>query len=122
MSFCGNCFWLDFPKSYMRFHSQEVEDSCSTMGYTYSRNGKIVGKNTFSTNVTQEAILYISQLNVIVYHEKCVHAILCALFQELLVLCSGQPEPAAAVGLVQTQAGHPAGTHVFPLQPQTLHV
>lgn len=38
------------------------------------------------------------------------------LFQELLVLCPGQSEFATAVGLVQTQADHPAGTHIFPLQ------
>lgn len=49
------------------------------------------------------------------------HAILGVLFQELLILCPGQPEPAAALGLVQTQLDHPAGTHVFPLQLQTLH-
>lgn len=54
--------------------------------------------------------------------DKCAYAVWCLLFQELLVLCLRQPESAAAVGLVQAQADHPAGTHVFPLQLQTLHV
>lgn len=56
------------------------------------------------------------------YSDKLVYAVLGFLFQELLILCVGQPESAAAVGLVQTQSDHPAGTHVFPLQLQTLHV
>lgn len=53
---------------------------------------------------------------------KRVYAMLCSLFQELLVLRVRQPESAAAVGLVQAQTDHPAGTHVFPLQLQTLYV
>lgn len=64
----------------------------------------------------------ISSAKCHMYHEKYVHIILCVLFQELLILCPRQPELAAALGLVQTQADHPAGTHVFPLQLQTLHV
>lgn len=55
-------------------------------------------------------------------HEKYVYTVLTVLFQKLLLLRAGQPEPSAALGLVQTQADHPAGPHVFPLQLQTLHV
>lgn len=40
MAFCGSCFfWIEFPKSYMRLHSDEVENGCSTVGCIYSRNG-----------------------------------------------------------------------------------
>lgn len=128
MSFCGSRFWLDFPKSYTRLRWDEVEDACSTMSCTYRRNSK--GQTWYKLKTSHAQITSCScySQELFVPSAKChvslkyVHAVFTLLFQELFLLCTGQPEPAAALGLVQTQADHPAGAHVFPLQLQTLHV
>lgn len=103
-SLCGSCSWLDF---FLFLYNIMGRILVSWLSFHWHANVPWTSRRSTS-------------LILLPSHRR--HMTSGLPLQKLLFLRTGQPESAAVVGLVQTQADHPAGTPVFPLQLQAVHV